>query len=246
MKNKTLKSNSHFEAKTKPVEMITYFEGGKDDHRSFWANFKMENIIFFKKYYSEHASKYEGYRSELYNMIMKLSLDPNPNAGFYSLIMTYLCGNEIIQNGIKDYPQGGMGIIGHINVLDESQSTFQFVDPETFKNQLKKDFSIIPFTKNEANLTLEELIFLTLLVEMVKSNFHQPCYLSNEEILRFCPIPNISKVWISETLGKLIYSNIIDVFVYKTNGKDWFRDIFIMDFERSNHIQFSIDTKFSA
>ena len=259
MKTKKFKPeiNSKSEMKFQTVEMLAYFIDDNGEAHVFWANFKIEDAKSIMDTYLEFEGKNEGFRSQLYDILLKQWLDPNPDQGFYSLVMAYLCGDPLIQNSVKKNPLGGTAIIGHINVSDESLSTFQFLDSKTFDNQLKKDFSIIPFKNDkglnktgskDAELTFEEMIFLSALVGMARNedHDHSRCYLSNEEILKMMPIPNRSTKWIAETLGKLHEKNIINVGIYLSNGTPWYRDIFFADDERCNHIQFGIGTKLSA
>jgi hypothetical protein len=254
---KTKKFKTKVNSKSGTMEMLSYFIADNGGAHVFWANFKMEDVIYHMDNYRKFEGKYEGFRSQLYDTLLKLSLDPDPEPWFYSLVLGYLCGDKVIQKSVRNYSQGGTAIIGHINVSDESLSTFQFLDSESFDDQLKKDFSIIPFKKDEglnnsdskdAELTIEELIFLSILVEIAKidNNDHSRCYFSNEEILKMTPIPNRTTKWIAETLGKLHEKNIINVGIYLSNGTPWYRDIFFADDERCNHIQFSIGNKLSA
>lgn len=259
MKTKKLKPeiNSKSEMKFQTVEMLAYFIEDNGEAHVFWANFKMEDVNHLMDSYIESECKNKGFRSQLFDTSLKLFLDPDPEPWFYSLVLRYLLGDKAIQSSVKKYSQGGTAIIGHINVSDESLSTFQFLDSKTFDNQLKKDFSIIPFKNDEglnktgskdAELTFEEMIFLSALVGMarIEDHDHSRCYLSNEEILKMTPIPNRTTKWIAETLGKLHEKNIINVGIYLSNGTPWYRDIFFADDERCNHIQFGIGTKLSA
>jgi len=259
MKNKNLKTkvNSKSEKKIQTLEMLAYFMDDNEEAHVFWANFKMEDVNYHMESYKKFEGNYDGFRSQLYDMLLKRSLDPDPEPVFYSLVLSYLCGDELIHKSVKKYPQGGTAIIGYINVVDESLSRFKFLDSEKFNNQLKKDFSIIPFKNDErfnnsvskdAELTIEEMIFLAALVGMAEldDHDHSRCHFSNEEILKMTPIPNRTTKWIAETLGKLHEKKIISVSIYQSNGVPWYRDIFLADDERCNHIQFSIGNKLSA
>jgi len=249
MSGKTHRSKSVRKSRT--VEMIAYFDGIEGDaHRSLFANYKVENVISNKDAYSKHEKEFEGFRSLLYKEILKGLVNDDYPERFYSLVMAYLCGNESIKNGIENFPQGETAIIGHINVLDESLSTFLFLDPKEFTDQLKQDYKVTAYKSDveleDIHLTLEEAIFLAILVELIKLTGNNCCTLSNEELFRFSTLHHLPRKWIADTLGKLKSKKIIGIHTYDHFGTSWFRDIYIVNSEVTEHIAFEIETRRSA
>jgi len=249
MSGKTHRSKSVRKSRT--VEMIAYFDGIEGEaHRSLWANFKVENVIYLKNAYSKAEREFEGFRSLLYSKIIKGLFNDEYPEGFYSLVMAYLSGNESIKTGIENFPQGETAIIGHINVLDESLSTFLFLDTKEFEDSLKQDYLVTAYkTDNELDdihVTLEEVIFLAVLVELIKLTGNNCCNLPNEELFRFSTLHHLPRKWIADTLGKFKSKNIIGIHTYDHFGRSWFRDIYIVNSEVAEHITFEIETRRSA
>ncbi len=234
--------------------MIIYFDGHDNEHRAFWANFKMEEVMYFIDLHSKFVRKFKGFRKDLQDYLLETSLLSDPAPTFYSCALSYLCGEKSLLEEIDKYPDGGWAIIGNLNYNDESVFNYKFLEPETFTEHLKKDYSVVPWREAESGFKFiddiivgeraEETIFLSFLAELIKDSDYSCCNLSNEELLKVIPIPHLTTEWISKILGKLQKEEIIGVITYQSNGLNWYRDIFLK--HPSNHIRFGMGNRLSA
>lgn len=123
-----------------------------------------------------------------------------------------------------------------------------------FQKQVNSDFTFIPFNGKNVGITfeedsitcenLEEALFLSSLVELIKISDNMYCHLCNEELLRRFPGPLKNRQWISKMLGKFSSLGILEISTYEINGSIWYRDINLI--YPANHILFVMEQKLSA
>jgi len=138
--------------------------------------------------------------------------------------------------------------------MDPSFLKVSIIHPDIFKKLQEADNSIKPFNGDLTGITLsgdsvfcndiEDTIFISCLVELIKMGENTCCHHSNEDLLRMIPLPLGSSDRVAQLLGKFEKLGIIGSIVYSSQGKDWYRDLFLKF--PANHILFSEPLKLSA
>ena len=152
------------------------------------------------------------------------------------MCLRHVITDNDIQQKIREYPDGGYGIIGYYNCNDQSDQEYQFLNPEEFQKRLNDDYKVIPFNGKNVGITIDEdeiicdqmheELFLSCLIELMEDSDNLSCNYSNEEIAMRMPEPLRDSNLISKLLGKFKSLGLIEVLTYDIDGAVWHRDIF--------------------
>ena len=235
------------DSESQAVEMIVYFDGHESEHRAFFATFDMEHVRDLMQINTRNDSKFENFRKELNDYLLQTSLQSFPDPVFYNVSMSYLSLHESVKEELINYPNGGWAVIGNFNYNEPSLLKVSIIHPDEFSKQRNADNSIKPFNGNKTGITLSgdsvictninEALFLSCLVELIKDGENNCCHHSNEDLLRMIPVPLETCDRVAQLLGKFEKLGVIGSIIYNSKGQEWYRDLFLKF--PANHILFS-------